>query len=129
MTSLASTANAVSRPSFNRPGTTAYWGSPPSPVSPITRNEKRSGSSRRITRSAGAPAAARQAAQRDLTSPVGSPNQEARTPLRAAHRCLGSSQEIFSAWRGTSRMYSPRTEAPQPAPSAVSREDSDTRAP
>jgi hypothetical protein len=98
-------------------------------VSPITRNENRSGSSRRITLSAGTPAAARCATHRLRVPPVGSPNQEASTPLRAAHSILGSSHEIFSTLDGISRRYRPGSALPQPAPSAVSREESDTGEP
>lgn len=57
--------------------------------------EKRSGSGRRITLSAGAPAAVRCSTHRPRVRPVGSPNQDASTPLRAAHSILGSSHEIF----------------------------------
>lgn len=95
----------------------------------MTMNENRSGSARRITLSAGAPAAARWATQRLRVRPVGSPNQEATTPLRAAHNVLGFSHEIFSTLDGISRRYSPSWAEPQPAPSAVSREESDTGAP
>ncbi len=62
----------------------------------MTRKENRSGSVRRITLSAGAPAAARCATQRSRVRPVGSPNQEASTPLRADHSVLGLSQDSFS---------------------------------
>ncbi|CAM5342346.1 hypothetical protein STENM327S_03719 [Streptomyces tendae] len=68
----------------------------------MTRKENRSGSSRRITLSAGAPAAARCAVQRERVRPVGSPNQEASTPLRAAHGVLGLSQDSFSVRPGMS---------------------------
>jgi hypothetical protein len=95
----------------------------------MTRKENRSGSSRRITLPAGAPAAARWATHRPRVRPVGSPNQEASTPLRAAHSIFGSSQEIFSAFGGINCWYAPRSPVPQPAPSAVSREESDTAAP
>ncbi|GGY53276.1 hypothetical protein GCM10010384_68590 [Streptomyces djakartensis] len=50
-------------------------------------------------------------------------------PLRAAHSVLGFSQEIFSTCRGINCRYAPRSSVPQPAPSAVSREEWDTGAP
>lgn len=46
--------------------------------------------------------AARWATQRPRVEPVGSPNQEASTPLRAAHRVLGLSHETFSTRDGMS---------------------------
>ncbi|GAA2293507.1 hypothetical protein GCM10010234_38650 [Streptomyces hawaiiensis] len=49
--------------------------------------------------------------------------------MRASHSIRGLSQEIFSDFGGINRRYAPRSPAPQPAPSAVSREESDTGAP
>ncbi|GAA2766892.1 hypothetical protein GCM10010103_59330 [Streptomyces paradoxus] len=49
--------------------------------------------------------------------------------MRATHSILGFSQEIFSVFGGINRWYAPRSVVPQPAPSAVSREESDTGAP
>ncbi|WP_373034969.1 hypothetical protein [Streptomyces sp. NRRL B-2790] len=68
----------------------------------MTMKENRSGTSRRITLSAGAPASACRATQRLRVRPVGSPNQDASTPFLAAHRVLGFSHDSFSTWVGMS---------------------------
>ena len=85
---------------FKNPGTTAYCGASPSPVSPMSMKEYDAGSSRTIVKSGVAPDSSWRATQRRRSSSVGSPNHRASTSLRERHRTAGFSQDRFCTRSG-----------------------------
>src|SRR3954471_19024637 len=109
------------------PGTTAYWESSPSPVSPATRKLTSSPSARRTMKSSSEPALrARSRAswtQRMRAASTGSWKRRAMMSLRERHSVAGRSQDSGLASEGTLAFQLPQPEhCSQPAPATEVRE-------